>query len=134
METQKIVNLLNSLDNEHLKFSTKKWYVLDSKTKGEYLHLNPIKFLTKPIESSLCYYYDAYILVIGGIAVTGGNANSKVVFKNCAPLQKFLIEINDTLNDEVDLIIIAMPLTVWLNTVTTILILQEAYENLKEIK
>ena len=71
METQKIVNLLNSSENEYSKFATKQWYVIDSETKSEYSHHNPIKFLTKRIESSLCDYSDAYILVTGDIAVTG---------------------------------------------------------------
>ena len=60
METQKIVNLLNSPGNEYSKFATKKWYVIDSESKGVYSNSNPIKFLTKSIESSLCVYYDAY--------------------------------------------------------------------------
>ena len=34
METQKIVNLLNSSEKEYSKFSIKKWYVIDSETKG----------------------------------------------------------------------------------------------------
>ena len=29
MESQKTVNLLNSSENEYLKFPTKKWYVID---------------------------------------------------------------------------------------------------------
>ena len=70
METQKIVNLLNDSNNENSKFATKKWYVIDSESKGNYSHHNPIKFLTKSIESSLCDYSDAYILVTGNIAVT----------------------------------------------------------------
>ena len=37
METQKIVNLLNGSDNEHSKFATKKWYIIDSGSKGNYL-------------------------------------------------------------------------------------------------
>ena len=45
METQKIVNLLNSSDNEFSKFATKKWYV-DSQTKDEYSHHDPTNFLT----------------------------------------------------------------------------------------
>ena len=45
METQKIVNLLNSSDNEFLKFSAKRWYVSDSETRGEYSHHDPVKFL-----------------------------------------------------------------------------------------
>ena len=34
METQKIVNLLNSSEKEYSKFATKKCYVIDSETKG----------------------------------------------------------------------------------------------------
>ena len=30
METQKIVNLLNSPENEYSKLATKKWFVIDS--------------------------------------------------------------------------------------------------------
>ena len=85
METQKIVNLLNSSENEYSKFPTKKWYVIDSDSKGNYSHENLIKFLTKSIESSLCDYFDAYVLFTGNIDVTGGNVNTKVAFKNWAP-------------------------------------------------
>ena len=95
METQKIVNLLNDSNNENSKFATKKWYVIDSESKGNYSHENPIKFLTSSLESSLCDYSDAYILVTGNITVTGGNANTKVAFKNCAPFKKCRTEIND---------------------------------------
>ena len=48
----------------------KKWYVIDIESKGGYQHHDPINFLTKPIESSLCDYSDANILVTGDIAVT----------------------------------------------------------------
>ena len=57
----------------------KKWCVIDSESKGSYSHHDPIKFLMKSTESSLCDYSDAYILVTGDIAVTrtiavaGGN-------------------------------------------------------------
>ena len=70
METQKIVNLLNGSDNENSKFATKKWYIIDSESNGNYSHHNPIKFLTKSIESSLCDYSDAYILVTANISIT----------------------------------------------------------------
>ena len=53
METQKTVNLLNSSENECSKFATKKWYVIDSETRGSYSHHDPITFLTNSIESSL---------------------------------------------------------------------------------
>ena len=71
METQKIVNLLNDIDNKNSKFATKKWYVIDSESKGNYSHENPIKFLASSLESNLCDYSDAYSLVTGNITVAG---------------------------------------------------------------
>ena len=53
METQKIVNLPGDSSNENSKFATKKWYVIDSESKGNYSHENPIKYLTNSLESSL---------------------------------------------------------------------------------
>ena len=125
METQKIVKLLNGSDNKNSKFAAKKWYVNDSESKGSYSHHDPIKFLTKSIESSLCYYSDAYILVTRNIAITraiaaaGNNpiqknkaltAATQVAFKNCAPFKDCRTEINDTFVDYADFINITMPM------------------------
>ena len=98
MEIQKVVNLLNGSDNENLKCATKKWYVIDSESKGNYSKMNKIKFITKPFESSLCDYSDAYILVTGNIIVKRRNAANtdgvalgaitQVVFKNCLPFKE----------------------------------------------
>ena len=130
METQKIVNLLNSSGNEYSKFATKKWYIIESETKGTYSHHDPIKFLTKSIESiesSLCDYSNAYILVTGDITVTrtiapaaaeGNNpqrkqpldAATEVEFKNCTPFKDCRTEINDTFVYYADFINIAMPM------------------------
>ena len=44
METQMIVNLLNNAEGEYSTFATKKWYVRDSESKGNYSHQNPIRF------------------------------------------------------------------------------------------
>ena len=90
------------------------------------MHEDPINFLSKSIESSLCDYSDAYILVTGNItftrtiaaAVADGdpqrkqplNAATQVVFKNCAPFKDCRTEINDTFVDYVDSINIAMPM------------------------
>ena len=108
METQKIVNLLNSSENEFSKFATKKWYVIGSESKGDHLHENPIKFLAKSIESGLSDYFDAYILVTGNIAVTrtiaaGGDdalqrkqtfvAVTQVAFKNCAVFKESITKL-----------------------------------------
>ena len=97
METQKIVNLLNDSNNENSKLATKKWYIIDSEAKGNYLPNNQIKFLASSLKSSLCHYSDAYILVTGNITVTDDDANTKVTFKNCAPFEKCRTEINETL-------------------------------------
>ena len=110
MEAQKIINLLDNTENEYLKFATKKWYVMDNESNGNYSKDEEVKFLTRPIESSLCDYSDAYILVTGNIAATPNNAATQVVFKNCAPFEKCRTEINETFIDEADFINIAMPM------------------------
>ena len=81
METQIIVNVLHDSNNENSKFVTKKWYVIDSESKGVYSHEDEIKFLTSSLESSLCDFSDAYILVTGSITVAGGDVNTKVALK-----------------------------------------------------
>ena len=110
METQKIVNLLNGSDNESSKLVTKKWYIIDSESNGNYSKDEEIKFLTRSIESSLCDYSDAYILVTGNITATPNNAATQVVFKNCAPFKKCRTEINETFVDKAKDINIAMPM------------------------
>ena len=54
-----------------------------------------IKYETKVIKSNLCDYSASYILVTGDITATGGDANTKVAFKNCAPFTKCVTHIND---------------------------------------
>ena len=34
MESQKIVNVLNALDNEFSKFATRKWYIINDQNNG----------------------------------------------------------------------------------------------------
>ena len=85
----------------------KKWYVIDSESKGKYSRHYSINFSTKSIEPSLCDYSDAYILVTGNIAVKRRNAAdtadialgsiTQVAFKNCAPFEKCSTEIDGTL-------------------------------------
>ena len=57
METQIIANLLHDSNNENSKFVTKKWYVIDSESKGVYSHEDEIKFLTNSLESRKHYCY-----------------------------------------------------------------------------
>ena len=110
METQKIVILLNDFNNDNSKFATKKSYVIDSESKGNYSHTNPIKFLASSLESSLCDYSDAYVLVTGNITVIGCGDDTKVAFKNCAPFRKCITEINKTFIDDAEHINITMPM------------------------
>ena len=120
MGTQKIVNLLNSSDNEYSKFSTKKWYVSDSESKGSSSHHDPTKFLTKSIESSLYDYCDAYILVTGNITVTRtiAAAGNNLVQKNqpfaaatqIAFYKDYRTKISDFFVDYADFINMAMPM------------------------
>ena len=49
-------------------------------------------------------------MVTGNIAVEGGNNNTKVAFKNCAPFRKCRTEINETFIDEAEHINTAMPM------------------------
>ena len=109
METQKIINLLNNSESEYSKFATKKWYVIDSESKGNYSEDEEIKFLTRSIESSLCNYSDAYISVTGDIRATPNSA-TQVIFKNCAPFEKCRTEINETFIDKAEHINITMPM------------------------
>ena len=83
--------------------------LINSESRGNYSDANPIKILTNSLESSVCDYSDAYILVTGNIAVTGGDANTNVAFKNCAPFSECTAEINDTFIDKAEHINIAMP-------------------------
>ena len=101
IEMQKIVNLLNSPQNEFSKFATKKSYVIDSQKMRKYSHHKPIKSSTSLLESSLCDYSDAYVLVAEDTVVKNANsvnlaADSKVKLKNSVPFINCRTEIDST--------------------------------------
>ena len=114
IETQKITNLLGDANNESSKFATRKCYVMNDQNNTDYgggdENGTTIKFETKVIKSNLCDYSDAYILVTGDITATGGDANTKVAFKNCAPFTKCVTHINDEHVDNADNLDIVMPM------------------------
>ena len=134
MEKQKIVNLLKGSENENSKFATKKGYVIDNESKGNYSQENPIKFLTSLLEWNLCDYSDAYILVTGNISVVGADNNTKVAFKNCAPFRKCRTEINETFVDDAEYINIAMPMYNLIEYSDNYSDTSEVYGSLKEMK
>ena len=99
METQKIVNLLSGSDNESSKCATRKWYNINDQNNGQYdkrgENDSTIKFEKKVIKSNLCNLSDSYILVTGKITATGGDTNTKVAFKCCAPFRICVTHINE---------------------------------------
>ena len=111
MESQKIINLLNSNNNDSQKFATKRWYIIQDQNNGEYgnaINSTSIKYDTKVIKSNLCDYSDAYILVTGNIENTPNN--STIAFKNCAPFQTCNVNINDECIEAAKYLDIIMPM------------------------
>ena len=107
METQKIVNLLNGSDNENSKFATKKWYVIDSESKGVYSHEDEIKFLTSSLESSLWLFWCIYF---GHWKYYYYRWWHKYKMQSCTPFKECRTEINETFVDKTEHINIAMPM------------------------
>ena len=113
MESQKIINLLDSNDNESQKFATKRWYIINDQNTGNNAYVNgedgtTIKFKTKVIKPNLCDYSDAYILVTGNIQ--NKPSNSVVAFKSCAPFRTCDITINDEHLEKAEDLDIVMPM------------------------
>ena len=111
MESEKIINQLNSNNNESQKFATKRWYIIQDQNQGEYGNVfdnTTIKYDTKVIKANLCDYSDAYILVTGNIE--NKPDNSTVAFKNCAPFQAFNENINDEYVEAAKYLDIIMPM------------------------
>ena len=110
METQKISNLLNKTDLDSKKFTTRKWYIIDSQTNGNYAPANQIKFDTKVIKPNLCDYSEAYILVTGTITNRNAASGNIVCFKNCEPFRTCTSRINDEYLEETKDLDIVMPM------------------------
>ena len=113
MESQKIINLLNTNDNESQKFATKRWYIINDQNTGNNAYGNStdgttIKYETKVIKLNLCDYSDAYILVVGNIQ--NKPANSIVAFKNYAPFRTCDVTISEEHVEKAEDLDIAMPM------------------------
>ena len=113
MESQKIINLLDSNDDESQKFTTKRWYIINDQDTGNNAYGNgedstTIKFETKVIKPNLCNYSDAYISVTGNIQ--NKPANSVVAFKNWAPFRTCDVTINDEHVEKAEDLDIVMPM------------------------
>ena len=109
METQKISNLLNKTDLDSKKFTTRKWYIIDSQSKT-YAEADSINFGIKVIKPDLCDYSEAYILVTGTINNRAAAGRNIVCFKNCALFRRCSSHINDEYLEETKDLDITMPM------------------------
>ena len=76
MKYQKIMNLLDTASVNVPRFNTKKWievYDQSGSANNRYKPSKQIKFQTSMLQSDLCDYSDAYIVVKGKLTVTGTN-------------------------------------------------------------
>ena len=118
MENQKIINLLDKIDTNSKHFATKKWYIINDENNTNYgvnkdtgaNNRDTIKYDTRVLKPNLCDYAEAYILVDGTIRGTGGNNNTRLALKNCAPFTKCNLEINDEHVDTAENLDITMPM------------------------
>ena len=120
MEYQKISNLIDDASDQPSKFRTKNWVEINGESRGTYNANSQIKFKTTMLESNLCDYSDAYILVKGKITIRGAGDDAAAreaderdkgaAFKNCAPFTNCISEINNTQIDNVQDIDIVIPM------------------------
>ena len=114
METQKTANFLGDADNESSKFGTRNWYVINYQNNTNYDEVNEngttVKFETQVFKSNPYDYTDAYIFPLRDVTTTGGDANTRVAFKNCALFTKWIPHINDEHVDNANNLGIIMPM------------------------
>ena len=106
MEYQKITNLLDSIPDKVPRFITKKWIEVHDQSGGSYSINKQIM-----LESDLCDYSDAYIVVEGTITVTHPDDvayDKKLAFKSNAPFISYISKINNTLIDNAENLDIVM--------------------------
>ena len=95
MESQKIINFLESDDDNEKYCQTRKWYIINDQNNGQYQENSTIKFNTEVIKPNFCDYSDTHILVTCNIKITGGNENTKFCFKD-TPFTRCVLHLNDT--------------------------------------
>ena len=118
------------------KFATRIWYVINDQNNTDYGEGNEngitVKFEIQVIKSNIRDYSHAYILVTRDITATGGDANTRVTFKNCAPFMKCITHINKEHVDGADNLNIMMPMYKLVEITIIIQTLQGVYGSLKE--
>ena len=110
MENQKIINLLDKIDNDSKHFATKKWYIINDENNTNYgvnkdtgaENPDTIKYNTRVSKPNLCDYEATE-------ATNAVNA-ARLAFKNYVPFTKCNLEINDEHVDTAENLDIVMPM------------------------
>ena len=108
MEYRKIINLLDTTSDNVPIFFTKKCIEVHDQSgnaDNKYKPSKPIRFKTPILQSDLCGYSDAYIVVKGTIAFADpndGNYKKKLAFNNNTPFIFCILKINNTLIDNAE--------------------------------
>ena len=121
MEYDKINNLLSSLElsednemSEQLSKLVTRQYVKVNSLSNTYNENKSIRFKTPMLRSSLCDYYDAYILVKDTATVTGNEPrdrqNRPLILNNNAPSVSCMTKINNEFIEDADDLDIVMPM------------------------
>ena len=98
------------------RFITKKWIEVNNQSgnaENRYKPSKQTRFKTSMLESDLCDYSDACIVVKGTINIADPNNNAydkKLAFKNNAPFFSCFSKINNTLIDNGDDLDTVMPM------------------------
>ena len=96
MESQKIINFLEHKGNPEKFYQTKKWYIINDQSNGQYNENSTIKINMEVIKENICEYGDAYILVTGNIKIIGGDAGARFCFKGISPFTRSVSHLSDT--------------------------------------
>ena len=113
METEKIANLLGNVDDESLKFATRKCYVINA---IEIIQTTVMEMkMVEPLNLKLESLNQIFVTIqthifLKSIYSTNGDVNTKVTFKSCAPFTKFVTAINDEHVDNAYNLDIVMPM------------------------
>ena len=95
MENQKTINLLAHEDKPHKFYQTKKWYIINDQSNGQYDEGETTKINTEVIKENIYDYGDAYILVTGNVKIVGGAGNTPFCFKGPSPFTTCTLHMND---------------------------------------
>ena len=103
MTYQKIINLLDRTSDNVPRFNTNKWIKVHDQSGEIYNTDKQIRFKTRMLQSDLCDYSDAYIIVKGSITVENNDKRDRkyrsLAFKNNAPFINCITKVNNVLID-----------------------------------